>query len=465
MPLRTSLASILLFYSVPFLGCGESVVKPTKDTSSGLDAAVDNKGTADMQTQDEDAPIADLTVVDIVADIELDDASQGLSDTTLPWPPWDASSQPPDIADVSAIEELWSQGETDIGCLDDEGLDLYAELIAPILQEEESQSCNQCHLSGMNLSMYAQGNACDTMSCLLAAGLVDFDTPEDSKVLAQILKAEPNSALITDEVIEKEYQAFLQWITHSASCHTQECPMPAEFCSGEPPGPNEPPALSPLGSCSEADAVNAFTNYVMKWKGRCHGCHTACEEDFEAPCWLVYDYDKNVPDQVYTASLISMFNLIGIGAINVEEPYQSTMLLKPLKVEYGGLPHGGGDKFADAGDEAYQDYVLWLDYYKNCYDNTKPTKPMVSLFKPNKLEKKYPLGEPATLHGFAEDPLEGVLSGKALVWTTDAQDEPVGYGTGPLHVVLPLGKQIITLTATNTKGLAGTRAYTVYVKE
>jgi hypothetical protein len=370
-----------------------------------------------------------------------------------------------ELGDVAGLEELWEGAKTNPMCSDGDGLSLYGDLIEPILSGEQPQSCNQCHLSGMNLSMYAQGSPCDTMSCLLAAGLVDFKKPADSEVLKQIMKADPDSDLITEAVIDKEYQAFLEWITYSANCHVQDCPQPAEFCSGLPQEAPDKDVLSPLGACTEDEAVSAFSNYVMKWKGRCHGCHTDCDKDFEAPCWLLYDYEPEDPEAVHNAAMISMYNLIGIGAIDVVHPYQSTMLLKPLKVEYGGLPHGGGDKFADLGDEAYQDYILWLDYYKNCYDNTPPTKPMVTLFKPNKYEKKYLLGDLTTLHGFAEDPKEGVLSGPALTWTVDSLNETIGQGAGPLQVALPLGKQIVTLTATNAKGLVGTRSFKVYVKE
>jgi hypothetical protein len=370
-----------------------------------------------------------------------------------------------ELGDVAGLAEMWEGAKADPMCSTADGLTLYGDLIEPLLSGAQPQSCNQCHLSGMNLSMYAQGSPCDTMSCLLAAGLVDFDNPVESEVLKQIMKADPDSDLITEAVIDKEYQAFLEWITYSATCHTMDCPQPAEFCSGEVQEPPDKDVLSPLGSCTEDEAVSAFTNYVMKWKGRCHGCHTDCDKEFEAPCWLLYDYDADDPVAVHNASMISMYNLIGIGAIDVAHPYQSTMLLKPLKVEHGGLKHGGGDKFADLGDEAYQDYILWLDYYKNCYDNTPPTKPMVSLFKPNKYEKKYQLGELTTLHGFAEDPKEGVLNGAALTWSVDSLEGPIGQGAGPLQVTLPLGKQIVTLTATNTKGLVGTRSFKVYVKE
>ena len=463
------MATVLCFT----LGCTETTVLPaatnaTHPTFPGQsrtgDTLVIEDAHADVESglldsQGSDSP----NTSEVLKDVKPD-ASADLSAPDSTAPP-DATEDTALAFDASGIEEIWDQAPSDDTCSEDTSLALYTDLIEPILAEENAQSCNQCHLSGMNLSMYAQGNACDTMSCMLAAGLVDFADPKESKVLKQILKAEPDSPLITETVIENEYEAFLQWITHSASCHASECPKPAEFCSGEPNQPDDYSGPSPLGSCSETEAVNAFTNYVMKWKGRCHGCHTNCDEEFDAPCWLVYDYDKDNPAEVFNASMLSMYNLIGIDAIDVASPYQSTMLLKPLKAEYGGMNHGGGDKFADLADEAYQDYILWLDYYKNCYDNTKPSKPIVSLFTPNKYEKKYPLGSPATLHGFAEDPIEGVLSGASLVWTTDALDDPVGFGTGPLQVVLPLGKQIITLTATNTKGLAGTRAFKVYVKE
>ena len=204
---------------------------------------------------------------------------------------------------------------------------------------------------------------------------------------------------------------------------------------------------------------------VMKWKGRCHGCHTDCEKDFEAPCWLMYDYDKEDQEAAYQASLISMYNLIGIDAIEVNDPLKSLMLLKPMKVANGGVQHGGGDKFTGPEDEAYQDFALWLEFYASCYLDIPLQKPLVSLIKPNKYEKKYILGEVTAFHGAAEDPQEGLLSGDALVWTSSLAEEPLATGEGPHEVFLPLGIQVITLTATDSDGFIGTRALKVKVKE
>ena len=231
--------------------------------------------------------------------------------------------------------------------------------------------------------MYVKEDPCHTMACMVDMGLVDLDNPEESTVLIQILKAEPESELITEDVIGKEYQAFLQWITYSASCHVLECGVIENPCGGAGPigGPPDD-VLTPLGSCSQEALVGAFTTFFMAWDGRCLGCHSDCDDDFEAPCWLVEGYSKEKPEEVYTASLVTMYNLIGMGAVNVEEPDQSLMILKPLAKKLGGLWHGGGDKFNGFADEAYQDFMLWLDAYSSCFYGLVPQKPLVKMISP-----------------------------------------------------------------------------------
>ena len=87
---------------------------------------------------------------------------------------------------------------------------LYQRKIEPILRDDRPASCNQCHLPGIDLSLFVKDTPCQTMACMKQLGLVDFDEPEASSVLGWISRAMPESSLITEQVIDQEYQAMLE---------------------------------------------------------------------------------------------------------------------------------------------------------------------------------------------------------------------------------------------------------------
>lgn len=71
-------------------------------------------------------------------------------------------------------------------------------------------------------------------------------------------------------------------------------------------------------------------------------------------------------------------------------------------------------------------------------------------------------GEPATFHGQATDPDEGPLTGASLVWISD-RDSLLGTGETLSATLTSAGLHTITLTATDSGGLAGTTQVQVRV--
>lgn len=124
--------------------------------------------------------------------------------------------------------------------------------VRPLLEGGPS-SCNQCHLSGVSLSNYVRKDPCQTMACMVALGEVDLAAPDSSKILERIRAAEPQSALITQAVIDEEAAGMLAWITHAAACQGQ-CEAIANPCdTGAPPW--AAPESTPLGGCDEGSLV------------------------------------------------------------------------------------------------------------------------------------------------------------------------------------------------------------------
>ncbi|MFO0631750.1 MAG: hypothetical protein U0168_02765 [Nannocystaceae bacterium] len=262
--------------------------------------------------------------------------------------------------------------ETPLSCTDHDATRLFDERIAPLLQSDRQSTCNQCHLSGVNLGLYSHGDACGTMACMVESGIVDLEAPDQSVVLTWILRAEPDSAVVTDEVIAAEHDAMLEWIEYNARCGAQVCPpidnpceaapVQAGSCDVPPAGPST--GSRPFddgGDCSDATIEAGFAALVYSWRGRCYPCHfdshTGDPED--APRWVV-DGDCDL------GAAASLHEVERLGLLDRADPTQSLLLLKPLAVAAGGVEHGGHDKMDDTSDPAYQDFLKWIELWARC---------------------------------------------------------------------------------------------------
>ncbi len=244
---------------------------------------------------------------------------------------------------------------------------LYERRIAPLLADDQPKTCNQCHLAGVDLSRFVRDDACESMACLREDGLVDLASPEDSVILTWIGRAKPDSKLITLQVIDAEREAFLEWIEHEAtcgSCADTSCgdPDKDEFCKvSHDPANDSPEALDP-GGCDDVALEQLFKDTVFAARGRCYPCHF---DNIERPipgavAWVAQDETCEV------ASATTMRRVIDNGYVNVEQPDQSYLLLKPLVPEDGGLPHGGEAKFTKENDAGYTNFLYWLTRYAEC---------------------------------------------------------------------------------------------------
>jgi hypothetical protein len=294
------------------------------------------------------------------------------------------------------------------------------------------------------------------MACLDAQDLVDFDDPKASKVLQQIEMAEPTSELITEEVIQEEYDGFLEWIEYSAKCHDYVCGAYTDPCCNPANAPVPPRSTGPLGGCTEKNLTDSFQNLIFRWHSRCHGCHSKCDPDYDAPCWLIEYYDKHDASETRKAAQNSMYNLLGSGAIDREEPKQSKLLLKPLAEDDGGLYHGGGDKFLGHWDASYQDFVLWLEMYSSCHKGQEYQAPIVRIMSPQ-TKKKIFAGDEIIFLARADDLQDGPVEGEKLQWSSLGFGRQSFTGTGPFVATMPAGKHVVRVTATDSEGNTGYR--------
>lgn len=257
-------------------------------------------------------------------------------------------------------------------CEEDANLQLFEQRIAPLLEDGTRTACNQCHLAGVDLGLYSpDGDECRTMACMVDSGIVDLHAPEDSKVLDWILRSDPASPLITPDVLQQERDAMLQWIEYQADCGAFVCPKLDDPCNTAanagsceaPPSAHDLPShgFDDPGDCSDLTVERAFSELVYSWRGRCYPCHWDSKpgDPENAPRFFV-------DDECNAGSLASMRNVLERGLVDLDEPDQSLLLLKPLAVAAGGVEHEGSDKFFDTDDGAYRDFKAWIDLYAGC---------------------------------------------------------------------------------------------------
>jgi hypothetical protein len=258
-------------------------------------------------------------------------------------------------AGVGATCEPW--GVT-YECAPEAQAALFERRILPLLEEERPSSCNQCHLSGVDLSLWFKGDACQTMTCMIHEGLVDLASPDSSLVLQWIDRADPASPLIDARVLAEERAGVLGWIEMTAACGA--CAGPEAF-GGDPcqRGDYDPigndcgvdeedlaGGYAHPGDCSDATLEQLFQDTFFPIRRRCYPCHFETFDGLEeAPKWIAVG-----PCDV--ASLETMRNVIARGFIDREDPAQSLWILKPLDDVNGGVEHTGGPKFHARDDPA-----------------------------------------------------------------------------------------------------------------
>lgn len=242
----------------------------------------------------------------------------------------------------------------------------FHERIEPLLTDARSSTCNQCHLSGVDLSVFARETPCKTWACLVDQGLVSPAAPDSSKILSWIERAQPD-ALITKEVIDAERAAFKGWIDANArcpdACADVRCGELDEGPTCQNPDhepPEAPPAEQPLG-CSDKELEQAFYDDVYSWRGRCFPCHydTETKADEAAPRWL------SVVGNCETGAAASLKRVIQLGLLSTDDPTDSLLLKKPLGLRDGGVTHGGGTKFT-LNDPAYASFLRFATHYRDC---------------------------------------------------------------------------------------------------
>jgi len=226
---------------------------------------------------------------------------------------------------------------------------IFERRILPLLQAKNPSSCSECHLSGVDLKNYIRPSEATTFAALRDRGMVDVRNPSNSRILKFILMSRPKTPLVTQRVRNVEYTAFHDWIVAAA----KDPKIANARSTAAQVGPPVPDAV--IRHTRMDTVVGSFTRNIWSQQGRCMNCHEAGTADNndkvqkfgERVAWFKPDSPED-----------TMKTLIKQGDVDIDNPEQSLILLKPL----GKVSHGGGVKFL-YGDAGYKMFRAWVEDY------------------------------------------------------------------------------------------------------
>ena len=229
----------------------------------------------------------------------------------------------------------------------DDSLAIFEKRILPIMNSPKPSSCSECHLAGVELGDYIRPTQSETFASLVDAGLIDTESPEESKLLEFIRRAPEKSSPIKKEIRQQELQAFTAWIKAAAG-------DPKLLSANDEAKPIGPRVSGEVIRHGREDRVLAsFEDNVWSESLRCAGCHSPqhnarqVERWGEQMSWIVPGDPQGTLDYMIDADLI-----------DVHDPAASLLLTKPtLQVK-----HGGGKK-TSVGDRTYKQFRTFIEDY------------------------------------------------------------------------------------------------------
>lgn len=230
---------------------------------------------------------------------------------------------------------------------DDAALAIFQKRIVPILQAQRPSSCSECHLSGVDLKDYIRPTQPDTFAALRDAGLIDVKNPEQSKLLKFIDRKPEKPNLLTEKIRAEESAAFRAWIAAAV----KDSALAAAKTADPAIGAKLPPEV--IRHARQDHVLQSFIDNIWAEAGRCAACHSP-----DRNAQQVKKHGEHISWIKLRDPQATLAHLLEHELIDVKEPEQSLLLLKPLnKVE-----HGGGLKMTP-GDRTYQQFRRFIDDY------------------------------------------------------------------------------------------------------
>ena len=282
-------------------------------------------------------------------------------------------------------------------------LALFDQRIMPIFRSEQPSSCVQCHLAAVDLKNYILPSHEKTFASLRDQGLVDLAHPEKSKILTLIRMGDKDldkgAKLIHEKTRQAEYEAFASWI--EACCNDPKLRNAPTLTVDKHARPERPDAV--IRHARKSRVVDSFVRNVWSQRMRCFPCHTPHEIDASNPRHQAAVKTQRQFQENYGEALVKRLNIFRetpeatlqyliersrnvseneLPLINLDEPRQSLILLKPMsklpvknpdgkfEAASSSLPvtHMGGLKM-HKDDQSYKAFVAWLEDYAKVVGN------------------------------------------------------------------------------------------------
>ncbi len=267
---------------------------------------------------------------------------------------------------------------------------VFEQRILPLVSDGADSSCSECHAKEVNLAAFVSDDPCSSMACLAADGFVDLQNPEESKILELISRGIREDGDPTTEMARAEYDGFLQWIQWSSKCMQTSCdgPLACELPDETPladagsdagtadmgvapdTGPELPALTRANYGCSDDGLARAFYDHSFPSEGRCGHCHSpggAIGGIGGAPMWVA-------DGRTLEGARATIRHLFELGAVDLDNPRRSRVLLKPLTPDLGGIEHRGGSKFLSFDDPLYAGLLDWIELAASCLPDYPETE-------------------------------------------------------------------------------------------
>lgn len=227
---------------------------------------------------------------------------------------------------------------------------LFERRVRPILRSDAPSSCTACHLSGVELRDYLREDPAETFALLRAAGWINVERPDDSKLLAMIARTPPRPDPKLQRVQAEELAALRDWLRAAV-----RDPSLLRAQANGSLGTELP--VEVIRHARSDRVLQSFVDNIWSEMGRCINCHSPernrgkikdlGQEALDAISWIV----PNDP-------AATLQRLVDDGNIDLDHPELSPVLTKPA----GLVKHGGGPKFL-RGDPAYRKFLSFLTDY------------------------------------------------------------------------------------------------------
>ncbi len=340
---------------------------------------------------------------------------------------------------------------------DKSAADIFDERIMPIFRSKDPSSCVQCHLSSVDLKNYILPSHEKTFLSLRDQGLIDLESPSESKILELISMgkkdADEGAVLIHQKMRQAEYKAFASWI--KACCDDDKLTAMPKLKSSEfakPEAPNEV-----IRHARKSRIVNSFARNIWSQRMRCFPCHTPHEikpnqkgarekyETWESQFGDRMPIFKETPRETldYLIELSEQRKKgAGIPMLDLDTPEKSLLVLKPTSkippLDNDGkrkptyrepIYHMGGLKM-HGDDHSYKMFISWIQDYANVTEGNYKTVddlpadnwfPTQRVLRMRNVPDSWKAGDPVQLFVFAKDSKTGK-------WNT----KPAGFTQGTI---------------------------------